>query len=125
MMIDPIPEVRQALMSNTALAFLVGKDKAGDVKVYPEVAPYADAFPYVTFFEITNFNDKFADNKAIDSEIHIQVDVWSKGNTAPMSQEVNRTMEDLGYHRSGTASPYDTETNTYHKVLRYKTNRKL
>ncbi|MGF7046397.1 hypothetical protein J2T13_000873 [Paenibacillus sp. DS2015] len=124
-MIDLAPEVRQALSNNSALAFLVGKDKSGEVKVYPEVTPDATALPYITFFELTNFNDKFVDNKAIDSEIHIQIDVWSKGSTSKMAQEVNRTMEDLGYHRSGTASPYDTETKTYHKVLRYKTNRKL
>ncbi|MFU1798208.1 tail completion protein gp17 [Paenibacillus azoreducens] len=120
MMIDLKPKITQALRTNAALISLLGKDKDGRVKVYPEVAPDITG-PYITFFELTNFDNKYMEDEAVSSEIHFQVDVWTPGNTSPIASAVNQTMEALGFIRSGSVDQYEKETRTYHKVLRYKT----
>lgn len=123
MMLDLKPEILQALRNNAALALLLGKDLEGNVKVYPEVSPYADAEPYITFFELTNFGSLYTDDEEAASEIHFQIDIWSKGNTGPIAQEVDKSMKDLGFGRTSSADLYEDETKTFHKALRYKTNR--
>lgn len=124
-MIDLKPVILNALRSDPELALTLGKDTSGKVKVYPETSPEAVADPYITFFELTNFNKNYADNLALKSEIHFQVDVWSKSNTSPIVLHANRVMESLGFYRSGAADQYEDTTKTYHKVLRYKTTQLL
>ncbi|MBD7967765.1 tail completion protein gp17 [Paenibacillus gallinarum] len=124
-MIDLKQEILTALRSDPGLASVLGKDTSGKVKVYPETSPEAVADPYITFFELTNFDKSFADNIALKSEIHFQVDVWSKSNTSPIALHANRVMESLGFYRSGAADQFENATRTYHKVLRYKTTQLL
>ncbi|OJF17781.1 MAG: hypothetical protein A6D91_09920 [Bacillaceae bacterium G1] len=116
-MIDLKPEIRQALLNNAALVSLLGGQK-----IWPEVAPDGTPEPYVTFFELVNVDELYADDQAHGSEIHFQVDVWSKGNTGPIAVEVNKTMETLGFYRTGAVDLYEDDTKTYHKALRYKIN---
>src|SRR5690606_7098050 len=116
-MIDLKPEILQALRGNSALVTLLG-----GAKVWPETVPEGTPDPYVTFFELANVDDQYADDKAYASEIHFQVDVWSKGNTTAIAQEVNKTMETLGFYRTGAVDLYEDDTKTYHKALRYKIN---
>ncbi|OAB31753.1 hypothetical protein PMSD_18380 [Paenibacillus macquariensis subsp. defensor] len=126
MLIDLKPAITQALRNNSALVLLLG-----DKKVWPQVAPtefinskgikVPVTTPYVTFSEITNFDNRYASNTAFSSEIHFQIDIWTQSDTGPSAIEVNRTMEELGFTRSGSTDLFETETKTYHKVLRYKT----
>lgn len=118
MLVDLKPTITQALRANPALISLLGKDKNGTVKVYPQVAPDVTG-PYVTYFEITNFDNRFASDWAISSEIHFQVDIWTTGNTTPIAQAVNDTMESLGFYRRSAQDLYEGDSKTYHKVLRY------
>lgn len=118
MMLDLKHEIRQALLNNTALVFLLGGQK-----VWPEVSPDATAEPYITFFELTNFGSLYTDDEEAASEIHVQVDIWSKGNTGPIANEVDKTMKSIGFRRTSSADLYESDTRTYHKVLRYKTIR--
>lgn len=124
-MLDLKPEILQALRNNAALALLLGKDIDGNVKIYPEVSPYADAEPYITFFELTNFGSLYTDDEEAASEIHFQIDIWSKGNTGPIAQEVNKTMKALDFQRTSAPDLYEPDTKTYHKVIRYKTKRMI
>lgn len=119
-MLDLKPEITQALRNNAALVTLLGGRK-----VWPEVSPNATAEPYITFFEMPNFDIMFADDKAIASEIHFQIDIWSKGNTGPIAIEVDKTMKALSFKRTGSADLYESDTQTYHKVMIYKTNRMI
>ncbi|MCY9764934.1 DUF3168 domain-containing protein, partial [Paenibacillus alvei] len=114
------PKVSQALRGNAALVSFLG-----GAKVWPEVVPENPekpiTAPYVTFMELTNFDKDYADDQAFTSEIHYQVDVWSKSDTGPSTNEVNKTMEALGFVRTGANDRYDTEAKLYRKILRYKT----
>ncbi|WP_055108956.1 DUF3168 domain-containing protein [Paenibacillus ihumii] len=118
MMIDLKSTITQALRSNAALASLLGRDEKGNVKVYPEQSPDI-SMPYVTYFELTNYENKFANDRSISSEIHFQVDVWSNGNTFPIAQAVNETMYELGFFRRAARDFNENEKGIYHKVLRY------
>ncbi|MGF6356765.1 hypothetical protein ABIE27_004689 [Paenibacillus sp. 4624] len=119
MIIDLEPVVVSALRNDAELISLLGRDKEGKVKVYPLVAPDISN-PKITFFEITNFPNKFAGDKELSSAIHFQIDVWNSGNTSKISMAANRVMESLGFVRSGSNSLYEPDTKIYHKVLRYK-----
>lgn len=117
-MIDLKPEIRQALLNNAALiSLLAGK------KVWPQVSPEDATEPYITFFELTNFGSLYSDDSESVSEIHFQIDIWSKTNTSPIAMEVDRTLKELSFQRTSSADLYEDDTKTYHKALRYKTNR--
>lgn len=110
------PTITAALRGNAALVAMLGGQK-----VWPETAPDDGIdLPYITFFEITNFEANHADDEELQSEVHIQVDVWSKGNTGPPAVEVVRVMRSLGFRRTTATDQYEKETKTYHKVLRFK-----
>jgi hypothetical protein len=115
-MINLKPAVLQALESNQALVSLLGGKR-----IYQLVAPNANEFPRITFFEMTNFDDQYADDSAVSSEIHMQIDVWSKGSTSAIAQEVDKTMKSIGFQRSSAIDLYENDTQVYHKAMRYKT----
>ncbi|MBO8164700.1 MAG: DUF3168 domain-containing protein [Brevibacillus sp.] len=119
-MIDLKLEILQALRGNVALVSLLGGPK-----VWPEVAPDDTAEPYITFFELTNFDDLYLDDSASASEIHFQIDIWAKGNTSPFAVEVDKTMKSIGFARTSATDLYENDTKTYHKALRYRTNRMI
>lgn len=127
-MIDLKPKIVKALRSNVTLSDLLGVDERGIVKVYAETVPELSdpvSEPYVTFFELTNFDTNFADNKPQRSEMHFQFDVWSFANPAPIVKEVNKTLQELDFYRTGAVDMYEKDISTYHKVLRYKTTANL
>ncbi|MYX18862.1 hypothetical protein GTY77_02050 [Streptomyces sp. SID8380] len=115
-MFDLKGEIRQALISNSALFSLLGGPH-----IYPLVSPDASLKTYITFQEITNFDKDYASDQALNSEIHFHFDIWSPYNTGPVAAEVNRTMEEQKFYRTSSQDGYDTASQTYRKILRYKT----
>jgi len=118
-MINLKPEVLSALENNQELIGLLGGPR-----IYYLKAPDAMEFPRITFFEMTNFDDLYADDDALSSEIHFQIDIWSKdGNMTAIAQEVDKTMKQIGFRRTSSIDLYEDDTEVYHKALRYETNR--
>ncbi|MED0672036.1 DUF3168 domain-containing protein [Aneurinibacillus aneurinilyticus] len=115
-MINIKPKIVQALESNQALVSLLGGKR-----IYQLVAPNPDEFPRITFFEMDNVDDRFADDEAISSEIRIQIDIWSKKSTPNIADEVDKTMKSLGFRRTASADLYEEDTKVFHKGMRYKT----
>ncbi|PHG55644.1 tail completion protein gp17, partial [Bacillus toyonensis] len=83
-MINLRPEIVQALENNQELVSLLGGKR-----VYYRKAKHAEEFPRITFFELNNRPDGFADNEESESEITFQIDIWSKGSTTAIHQKVN------------------------------------
>ncbi|MED1642267.1 DUF3168 domain-containing protein [Brevibacillus agri] len=108
-------EVRAALLNNAALVSLLGGQR-----VYQLVAPKADEYPRITFFEVTNYDAAFADDVPIMADVIVQIDVWSKVSTSAISGEVNKTMKAQGWSRTSAADLYEDDTQVYHKALRYR-----
>lgn len=115
-MINIKPKIAQALESNQALVSLLGGKR-----IYQLVAPNPDEFPRITFFEMDNIDDRFADDEAISSEIRIQIDIWSKKSIPKIADEVDKTMKSLGFRRTASADLYEEDTKVFHKGMRYKT----
>lgn len=120
MMLDVKTEVRTALLANAALVSLLGGQR-----VYQLVAPNASEYPRITFFEVTNSDNAFADDTAYGSEIVVQIDIWSKGSTSAIAQEVDNTMKSLGFRRASAADLYESDVAVYHKAMRFSTTRQL
>lgn len=123
-MIDLKPEILAALEANEELVKLLGGPK-----IYHLRADRAATHPKVSFFEVTNFDDYYADDCAITSEVHMQIDIWCKPDTmvtaSKIAAEVDRTMKELGFKRTSGADLYEDDTQIFHKALRYQTNREL
>jgi len=115
-MINPKPEILTALEGNTALTGLLGGKR-----IYFMKAPHADEFPRITFFEIDNIGALYADDQELGSTIYVQLDIWSKGSTSTIAEEVDETMKTLGYGRSAAADLFEQDTLIFHKAMRYKT----
>ncbi|PFB38850.1 hypothetical protein CN404_30905, partial [Bacillus thuringiensis] len=67
--------------------------------VYYRKAKNAEEFPRITFFELDNRPDGFADNDESESEITFQIDIWSKSSTTAIHQKVNEIMKRIGFSR--------------------------
>lgn len=113
-MINIKPDIKQALESNSALVSLLD-----GTHIYQIVAPSDAPLPRVTFFEMINFDSEFADDKPIASEIHIQIDVWSNGNTSAIAEEVDNSLKSIGMTRYYAIDLYEYDTRIYHKSMRY------
>ncbi len=115
-MISIKSQVLNALKANSQLAALLSGPH-----IYFQVAPDAKQFPRITFFEMTNIGSVFADDTEIASDISLQIDVWSKGNTTDIALEVDRTMKSLAFARDTAADLYEDDTGIYHKAMRFST----
>lgn len=117
MYIDLHAEITQALLKNAALVSLLGGDH-----IYPMVSPDESIPSYITYQEITNFDNQFANDQALSSEIHFQFDIWTPYNTGPIAKEVDRTMEELNFVRTSSVDGYDNDSTPkrFRKILRYK-----
>lgn len=106
--------IRTALINDDALVKLLEGQR-----VYAIRAPNADEYPRITFFEMTNFDKNYADDRAYSSRMVYQVDVWSKGNPDPIAIEVDRVMKLIGFGRTAGADLYESDIQVYHRALRY------
>ncbi|ASA25421.1 tail completion protein gp17 [Paenibacillus donghaensis] len=120
-MIDLIPEVVSALRGRPELIDLLGGDY-----IWRHFVPedYAEQFPRITFFEMINNDNRYAEDAADSSEIHFQVDVWHKAATAALGTEVDIAMKASGFARYSGADLFEEDTKIYHKALRYRTVRR-
>lgn len=117
-MINIKPEILQALQANATLLSLLGGNH-----IYQLVEPNADEFPRITFFEVTNTDEDYADDTAISSDILIQIDIWNKSSTSAIAIEVDKTMKTLSFQRTYAVDLYESDTQIFHKAMRYLTTR--
>ncbi|PGC80334.1 tail completion protein gp17 [Bacillus toyonensis] len=113
-MINVRPEIVQALENNQELVSLLGGNR-----VYYRKGKHAEEFPRITFFELDNRPEGFADNEEIESEITVQIDIWSKGSTTVIHQKVNEVMKSMGFSRYAVADLYEEDTQIFHYAMRF------
>lgn len=121
MITDVKAQVRSALLANSDLLALLGKDRFGNDPIYQLRAADPEKFPRITFFEVDNRDRYFADDRSIASLVVVQIDVWSKGSTSVIAGEVDKTMKVLGFTRSSSPDFYEEETKIFHKAMRFRT----
>ena len=80
--------------------------------------------PCISYYEITNKGNSYADDEEYDSEIEFQIDVWAK-NKAEMSSlaiEVDTKMKELGFSRTFASDAFEEASANqviFHKSMRY------
>lgn len=111
------PDVLAALESHDELIRLLGAPRVYWLKV---PATKAEEFPRITYFEMTNQNDLFAEGKPVAAEVRFQVDVWTKGKSfTEIVKQVDAAMEAAGFQRFATSPDLTDEDGVFHKGLRY------
>ncbi|NTW04535.1 MAG: DUF3168 domain-containing protein [Peptococcaceae bacterium] len=113
-MINIKPAVMSALKANSTLIGLLGGSR-----IYFQGSGIVDELPRITYFEVVNIGSLYADDVEATSEIHIQIDIWSKGSTSAMAEEVDKTMKSLGFGRTSSADLYEDDTKIFHKAMRF------
>ncbi|MEK4141146.1 DUF3168 domain-containing protein [Paenibacillus sp. FSL M7-0547] len=117
-MINLVPEVAAALRGSAELIGLLSGDR-----IYRHTVPSdkAKLFPRITFFEMSNFDNRYIEDLADSSEIHYQVDIWSMNpSTAALGTAVDVAMKGVGFARYSGADLYEEDTKIYHKAMRYR-----
>lgn len=110
--------VYSALTTATALTTLLGSGQRIFFH-FPDDANVA-TFPRVTYFELDNIGNLFADNTEYGSEIDYQVDVWHSASTTAIALQVDTIMTGLGFARIAAPDLYESDTKKFHKAMRYR-----
>ncbi|MCL6443926.1 MAG: hypothetical protein K6T83_10800 [Alicyclobacillus sp.] len=100
----------QSLMS---LCSAIWQIKAPDDQV--------NTFPRITIYTLSNTDADYADDAALSSVLEVQIDVWSKTDYTSIVDAVDDAMSVAGWYRTYVTDMYEQETNTFQKVLRYRT----
>ena len=120
------PLVYQALNNDAVLILLLGGVKvSGSVtynRIYQLMAPNAQEFPRIVFWEMDNVGGTYADDVEQNSEITIQIDIYTVNqSTSDIAVEVDSVMKSLGFFRIASTDQYDNdnETKINEKHMRY------
>lgn len=115
-MINLKPLVVSALESNQALISLLGGPW-----IYFMVAPDAEEFPRITYYELNNTDEDYADDDPFSSRVSFQISIWTKdpAQISPIALEVDQTMAESGFYRTFTTDLYEDDTKVFHKPMRY------
>jgi hypothetical protein len=110
------PTVIQALDNNSELISLLGGPR-----IYFMVAPNAEEFPRITYFELNNIDEDYHDDTPVSSRVSFQISIWAKnpGQLSPIAREVDETMKELGFYRTSAIDLFEDDTQVFHKALRY------
>jgi len=83
-------------------------------------------FPRVVYSEINNSPTKYADGEEVKATVSFQVSIFTDGQSTqhetPMTKAVDQIMKSLEYKKYDSQSLYESDTNLYHKALRYEKN---
>ncbi len=104
--------VLTALQTATALSTMTG--------FYFQYPLAFTAFPMLSYFEVDNIGDLYADDQEIGSEIIYQIDLWGKASLSNYALAVNTVMAGLGFVRVSAQDLYEKDNHVYHKAMRYR-----
>ena len=118
-MIDLGGMIKAALESDAEILMITGADKVHRLK-----APEGIESPYITFFEVVNDDQNYADNEPLSVNLVYQVDVWCDSShvskLVPLTSGAERVMKAQGFSRIDAAEFYEKDTELYHKAARYR-----
>jgi len=77
------------------------------------------ASTYITFFCYNEQGEAWAENEEIATGYYVQVDLWSKGDDSSLVDQIKSTLELEGFKRTTALDLYESETQIYHKALRF------
>jgi len=73
----------------------------------------------ITFFCYLETGELYSDDTQQATGYYVQVDVWSKGNYSAIVEQVKLAMQNAGFSFLSAYDLFESDTATYHKVLRF------
>lgn len=104
--------VLTALQTATALSTLTG--------FFFQYPPDFTNLPLLSYFELDNTGDLYADDQEIASEIIFQIDLWGKTSLSNYANAVNSAMVSLDFARMQSQDLYEVDNRIYHKAMRFR-----
>ena len=104
--------VLSALQTATALSTLTG--------FYFQYPTTFASLPLLSYFELGNVGNLYADNQEIGSEIIFQIDLWGKTSLSNYALAVDSAMTTLDFTRIFATDLFEVDTLIFHKSLRYR-----
>jgi hypothetical protein len=108
--------VLTALQTSSTLATLLGTGQ----RIYFQYPPSFTNLPLLSYFEVDNFGNLYADDQEIGSEMLYQIDVWSKASTTAIAEEIDAIMTGLDFTRSSANDLYEVQDKIFHKAMTYR-----
>jgi len=104
--------VLSALQTATALSTLTG--------FYFQYPTAFTNLPLLSYFELGNVGNLYADNQEIGSEIIFQVDLWGKTSLSNYALAVDSAMTTLDFVRIFATDLFEVDTQIFHKSMRFR-----
>lgn len=76
--------------------------------------------PALSYFEVDNIGNLYADDTEAGSEIVFQIDLWGKTSLSEYALAVDDVMTGLDFNRISSPDLYEKDTKIYHKSMRYR-----
>lgn len=77
------------------------------------------ATTYIRFFEYNQNGALYGDDQELKSRHFIQVDIFSRNDYTDLVKQVKDKLKTIGFIRNFETEMYETDTDFYHKVLRF------
>lgn len=74
---------------------------------------------YINFMQYNEQGVLFADDTELKARHSVQISIYSKGNASSVIDEVQERMTAAGFRRNNVYDIYESDTKTFHKVIRY------
>jgi hypothetical protein len=103
-----------AFRTSTALATLIND------RIFFHFPLDFNTLPSISYLEVANVADLYADNLEIASGITYQIDVWSKSSTTAIAVIVDDIMKGVNFYRINAFDLFEKDTNIYHKAMIFK-----
>ena len=110
-----------ALQTSSALTTLLGTGQR--ILFQRPIGEATATFPRITYFEVDNRGNLFADDQEIGSEIIFQINLWGTASLTAIAKEVDSimtNMTDLDFVRVSAPDLYEQDTKIHHKPMRYR-----
>lgn len=104
--------VLTALQTNTALSTLNGF-------YFFHPAEFTN-LPVLSYFELDNTGNLYADNQEIGSEFVYQIDLWHTASTTSYALAVDEAMTNINFSRIASNDLFEADTKIYRKSMRYR-----
>lgn len=75
---------------------------------------------YITFFCYNEQGEVFADDIELETGLYMQIDIWQKDDSEDLKENAIKLLKQAAFKkRTIHDAPYEPDTKTFHKVLRF------
>jgi len=76
--------------------------------------------PYVTYQFYNEYGEAFAENREIATTYSVQIDIFTRGETEDLDNQIMSFMTAAGWYRTYAMELYEPDTKLKHKIIRFQ-----